>query len=181
LIAANPDISPNGLLEEIMSGSKTHEDFMNGNHFKAIIAIAPWGMAREFWDDEGLSKLRIPTLFMAGSQDTTSGYEDGIKAIYEKAVNSERYLLTFENAGHNAAAPIPAPIETINLKYPDSNRPLFGHYADPVWNTLRMNNIAQHYATAFFGKLLKKQTEMTDHLMLFEGAKGLKFEKGKAQ
>ena len=43
------------------------------------------------------------------SVDDVSGYEKGIKAIYEQAVSSDRYLLTFENANHNAAAPMPAP------------------------------------------------------------------------
>ncbi|MEZ5791977.1 MAG: hypothetical protein R3D34_14755 [Nitratireductor sp.] len=35
----------------------------------------------------------------------------------------------------------------------------FEHYADPVWDTVRMNNIAQHYATAFFSLHLKHESE----------------------
>ncbi|MDG1438898.1 MAG: hypothetical protein P8P98_07945, partial [Emcibacteraceae bacterium] len=165
-IASNTDVSPSGILEAVMSGSEAHETLVEGTHFKAIIAIAPWGMTRGFWDDESLKNLRIPTLFMAGSQDATSGYEDGIKALYEKSVNAQRYLLTFENAEHNAAAPIPAPKESASFIYADSKRPLFGHYADPVWDTLRMNNIAQHFVTAWLGKYLGRDPAMAAYLDL---------------
>ncbi|MFT7137494.1 MAG: hypothetical protein ACI80I_003509, partial [Akkermansiaceae bacterium] len=69
--------------------------------------------------------------------------------IFERA-SADRYLLSFQGAGHNAAAPIPAPAES----WPMSDElgwPPFLHYADPVWDTLRMNNIAQHFAAAFLG------------------------------
>ena len=51
-------------------------------------------------------------LFVAGSVDDVAGYEKGTRAIYQGAVNADRYLLTFLNANHNAGAPIPAPAET---------------------------------------------------------------------
>jgi predicted dienelactone hydrolase len=72
---------------------------------KAAIAIAPWGMQTGFWDAEGLKGITTPVLFVAGSADDVSGYEKGTRAIYAGAVNADRYLLTFVNAGHNAAAP----------------------------------------------------------------------------
>ena len=50
-------------------------------------------------------------LFVAGSVDDVAGYEKGTRAIYQAAVNADRYLLTFVNANHNAGAPIPAPAE----------------------------------------------------------------------
>ncbi|MGB7243907.1 MAG: dienelactone hydrolase, partial [Sulfitobacter sp.] len=64
------------------------------------------------------------------------------------------HLLTFENANHNAAAPIPAPAECwhMNGKWKFAG---FDHYADAVWDTTRMNNIAQHFATAFLDLHLK--------------------------
>ena len=31
----------------------------------------------------------------------------------------------------------------------------YTHYADPVWDTTRMNNILQHFATAHFDRYLK--------------------------
>jgi predicted dienelactone hydrolase len=132
---------------------------------KAALAIAPWGMQTGVWDAEGLKGIRTPVLFVAGSVDEIAGYEKGTKAIYTGAVNADRYLLTFINAGHNAAAPYPVPAEA--MTDPLSTRatsPLgaaspFGHYADAVWDTTRMNNILQHFATAFFDLHLKGERE----------------------
>jgi predicted dienelactone hydrolase len=118
---------------------------------KAAIAIGPWGMQGGFWDAEGLRGIRTPVLFVAGSADEVSGYERGTRAIYQAAVNAERYLLTFLQANHNAAAPYPAPSEVIA----PSASTAFAHYADPVWDTARMNNILQHFATAHFDRYLK--------------------------
>ncbi|MCC3861134.1 alpha/beta hydrolase family protein [Pseudemcibacter aquimaris] len=175
IVATNKDLSPHNVLKRHQAGSETHEDIVNNDNFNAIIAIGPWGMERGLWDDDGLDGVRIPIMYMAGSKDTTSGYEKGVKALFEKSVNAERYLLTFENAGHNAAAPIPAPRESYTGTYPDSDRPLFGHYADPVWDTVRMNNIAQHYATAFFDKILKKQSDKAEYLIQSDKLNGTSF------
>ena len=79
---------------------------------KAAVAIGPWGMQAGYWDAAGLAGIRTPTLFVAGSVDDVSGYEKGTRALFAGAVNAERYLLTFLNANHNAAAPMPAPAET---------------------------------------------------------------------
>ena len=127
---------------------------------KAGIAIGPWGMNAGFWDADGLAGVRTPLLFMAGDQDDISGYETGVKAIFEGTINAERYLLTFEGANHNAAAPIPAPVETW------SNKESFDHYADAVWDTVRMNNIAQHFAHAFFRLHLKHDAGARAYLEL---------------
>ena len=83
-----------------------------------------------------------------------AGYEKGTKAIYQGAVNADRYLLTFVNANHNAAAPIPAPAETYVAAEPGKPA-AFSHYADAVWDTVRMNNILDHFATAYFDLYLK--------------------------
>ena len=122
------------------------------SRIKAVVAFAPWGMERGFWDATGLAGLTLPTLFVAGSKDDVSGYEKGIKAIYEGAVNADRHLLTYVNARHNVA-PNPPP--------PASMRPGVGveeymHYAEPAWNERRINNINQHFVTAFLGLHLKK-------------------------
>ncbi len=67
-------------------------------------------------------------------------------------------LLTFDGAGHNAAAPFPAPKEAFtpspNLEFLPAE-----HYADALWDTLRMNGIAQHFAAAFLGLHLKGEVE----------------------
>lgn len=118
---------------------------------KAVIAFAPWGMERGVWDATGLANLTLPTLFVAGSKDDVSGYEKGIKAIYEGAVNADRYLLTYANARHNVA-PNPPPLATMLPGAPVED---YMHYAEPAWNEHRINNINQHFVTAFLGIHLK--------------------------
>ncbi|APH72433.1 alpha/beta hydrolase family protein [Aquibium oceanicum] len=160
--------APDGTLAIHQAGSPTH-DALPDPRYKAAIAFAPWGMERGFWDAEGLKGIEIPMFFVAGSVDDVSGYEKGVKVIYEQAVNSDRYLLTFENANHNAAAPMPAPVESWKVSEKLGWAP-FDHYADPVWDTVRMNNIAQHFATAFLGKELKGDESMDAYLDLVENA-----------
>ncbi len=120
---------------------------------KAVVAFAPWGMERGVWDTETLKGLEIPTFFVAGSQDDISGYEKGIKAIYNGAINANRYMLTYMNARHNVA-PNPPPVESLRagLHFDEYYR-----YAEPAWNERRINNINQHFVTAFLGIYLKKK------------------------
>jgi len=123
------------------------------DRIKAIVAFAPWGMERGVWDAEGLKGLKIPTFFVAGSQDDISGYEKGIKAIYEGAVNADRFLLTYKNARHNVA-PNPPPTEALT---PGLHIDEYFRYAEPSWDSRKLNNINQHFVTAFLGKHLKNQ------------------------
>lgn len=120
---------------------------------KAVVAFAPWGMQRGVWDAAGLQGLKIPTFFVAGSLDDVSGYEDGIKAIYNGAVNADRYLLTYINARHNVA-PNPPPAASLKAGV---NFDEYYHYAEPSWNGYRINNINQHFVTAFIGIYLKQK------------------------
>lgn len=118
---------------------------------KAVVAFAPWGMERGAWDSTSLSGLQVPTFFIVGSQDDISGYEKGVKTIFDGAVNTERYLLTYANARHNVASN-PAPPESLE---PGLNLDEYYRYAEPSWDKRRMNNINNHFLTAFLGKHLK--------------------------
>ena len=118
---------------------------------KAVVAFAPWGMERGVWDANGLAGLKKPTLFIAGDQDDISGYEKGIKAIYEGAVNADRYLLTYKNARHNVA-PNPPPAAALQ---PGLHIDEYYRYAEPSWDQRKINNINQHFLTAFLGTHLK--------------------------
>jgi predicted dienelactone hydrolase len=153
-----PFAPAHGLLAEHVAGAESFEA-RRDPRVVAAIAIAPWGMTAGFWNAEGLAGIDTPVMFMAGSVDDVAGYENGVRAIYEGAVNADRYLLTFVNANHNAAAPIPAPREAW-----DTGR--FDHYADPVWNTARMNNVAQHFATAYLRLHLNGDEAMNEYLDL---------------
>lgn len=160
-VKGRPGVPPNNLLAERSASNPEYAKSVDPR-IKAAIAIAPWGMQEGFWDAEGLKGIKTPLLFVAGSADDTSGYEKGTRAIYQGAVNADRYLLTFVGANHNAAAPIPAPQETYVER--DGQPGGFGHYADSVWDTVRMNNILDHFATAYFGILLGGEKDKQSYL-----------------
>ena len=164
--------APQGTLGIHQQGSETHEALPDPR-IKTAIAIGPWGMNTGFWDAEGLAGIEIPMLLIAGSDDTVSLYEDGVRAIWEGAVGVDRALLTFEGGSHNTAAPIPAPEESFyfneRLGFEVSE-----HYTDPVWDTVFMNDVAQHFATAWLDVELKGDAERAAYLDLPEiGGEGV--------
>jgi predicted dienelactone hydrolase len=121
------------------------------SRIKAVFAMAPWG-GNTFWDEESMKGLTVPTFILAGENDDVSGYENGIKLFFDRAINAERYMLVFENARHNIAlnAYDLDPLVSINMTADDYLR-----YDEPSWDNRRLNNIVQHFTTAFFGIYLK--------------------------
>jgi predicted dienelactone hydrolase len=127
---------------------------------KAAVLFAPWGGSiggapTGIFDTESLKKITAPTLWIAGSQDDISGYS-GIVNLFEASENSDRYLLTYENALHNVA-PNPAPPEAVT--WSQASR-----WAEPVWSSPRMNNINQHFITAFLEKQLRGSAKAGTYL-----------------
>jgi predicted dienelactone hydrolase len=160
--------APDGLLERHLSGSQSHLALPDPR-VKAAIAFAPWGMQRDVFDRAGLGNITVPFMVIAGDVDDISGYEQGPKALFEHMVNSDSALLTYRHANHNAGAPIPAPAEAWQpVDWLDFVP--FEHYADPVWDSVRMNNIAQHFVTAWLGLHLKGDKAMEAYLDLVEEA-----------
>jgi len=157
-----PAAPPNALLRERTAANAAYRASIDPR-VKAAIAIGPWGMQTGFWDADGLAGIRTPVLFVAGSVDDVSGYEKGTRAIFDLAVNAERYLLTFVNANHNAGAPVPAPLESFGWSETTRSSP-FTHYADAVWDTTRMNNILQHFVTAYVDLHLKGEVDRRAYL-----------------
>lgn len=158
--------APDGTLAMHLAGSASHEALMD-DRIKAVIAISPWGWNRGFWTPEGLAGVRKPILYMAGTADDVSGYDPGVKTIFENSTGAERWLLAFEEANHNAAAPMPAPVEAWAPSEHLDFVP-FDHYADAVWDTRRMNDILHHFATAFFDWQLKGDDAKAAYLDLVE-------------
>jgi predicted dienelactone hydrolase len=154
---------PGDLLNVHLSQSASHNALIDPR-IKAIIPIGPWGMNAGIWDASGLALLRKPMLLIAGSVDDVSDYPS-MRRIFDQSVGTERHLLTFENANHNAAAPIPAPEESWtpvdHLDFVPAE-----HYCDPVWDTVRMNNITQHFCTAFLDLHLKNDAQKAAFLDL---------------
>jgi len=144
---------PNGALSVRQAGN-----FETDPRIKAVVAFAPWGgeaalaaigvPGLSFWDAAGLEGLEVPTLFVVGDQDDVSGYEGGVKALFEGALNADRSMLVYQNARHNVA-PNPPPAEaSVNLDE-------YSRYAEFAWDPTRINNVNQHFVTAFLGVHLK--------------------------
>lgn len=114
------------------------------------------------WDLEGLKGLKTPTFFIAGNQDDISGCEKGIKAIYNGSNNAIRYILTYANARHNVAAN-PPPMESLQAGLHIDE---YYRYAEPSWDSRRMNNINQHFVTAYLGLHLKAKMEYSKYFDL---------------
>ncbi|MDZ7631318.1 MAG: hypothetical protein U5K74_08215 [Gemmatimonadaceae bacterium] len=161
--ASLPGAPPNALLQERSADNVAYQRGGGDSRIRAAVAIGPWGMQAGLWDEAGLAGVRTPTLFVAGSADDVSGYETGTRALFRGAVNAERYLLTFVGAGHNAGAPIPAPAES--YVYSGTLRSFrTARYADPIWDTRRMNNILAHFVTAHFDARLKGDSSRLAYL-----------------
>lgn len=156
---------PGGALTQRQAGNFTVDP-----RIKAVVAFAPWGGDAAvkgigvnfggkygFWEDAGLANLKVPTLFVVGDRDDVSYYEGGVKPLFENAVNAERYLLVYQNALHNSA-PNPPPAASL------SNYDDYMHYAEPAWDMARLNNLNQHFVTAFLNLKLKGQADAATYL-----------------
>lgn len=159
--------APGDLLARNAAGSEAHAELVDPA-VKAVVAIGPWGRNRDFWNAEGLAGVEKPLMIVAGGVDDVSEYP-AIRQIFEETTGTDRLLLTFENANHNAAAPMPAPEAAWEVSEA-TGKVHFDHYADAVWDTVRMNNILQHFVTAFMDLHLKGDAAKSDYLDLVEVA-----------
>ncbi len=138
---------PDGLLAMRQAGHPAFEAAREPR-LKAVVAVAPWGWPF-YYDAAGLAQLTVPSLFIVGDQDGVSGFEN-VKAMFDAAVHSDRYLLVYQNGRHNVVVnPPPAAAQ--------SNYDDYMHYQEPVWDNQRINNVNQHFLTAFLGIHLQKE------------------------
>ena len=140
---------PGGYFEDWLAGSPKFEG-RKRDTLKAVVAIAPWGMQppNSNWDAQGLAGIRIPSLFIVGDQDDVSGYEMGVRKLFEGAVNSERRMLVYENARHNVGGN-PTPPEAMG------SFAARAFFEEPVWRKDRIAAINQHFITAFLDLYVK--------------------------
>jgi predicted dienelactone hydrolase len=164
-LVTNENAPPNALAYRHAAANPEFRENLD-SRIRAGIAIAPWGMAAGVWNTDDLKGISVPIFYMGGSADETVSYENGTRAIFESASNSDRYLLTFLNAGHNAIAPIPLPIE---IHESDDHTGAY-HYTDAVWDSVRSSNIMIHFATAFFDYQLKGNAASRAYLDLTPNA-----------
>lgn len=128
---------------------------------KALVAIAPWGTQpqQNNWDAAGLAGIRIPSLFIVGDHDDVSGYEQGVRKAFEGVVNSERYLLVYENGRHNVGGNPPPP-EAMG-KFTTQ-----AFFDEPVWRKDRIAAINQHFITVFLDLYVKGDAARREYLDL---------------
>ena len=148
--------APQGLLERNMIETDTQMSLAD-DRVKAVVAFGPWGNNTGFWDAQSWAGIETPLMLIAGGIDDVSQY-DAIRGIFDETVNTTRHLLTFEHANHNAGAPMPAPSESYAVSETLGYAP-FDHYADAVWDNVRMNNISQHFVSGYLDLHLKGDTE----------------------
>ena len=126
---------------------------------KAIVAIAPWGAApvNRSWKAEALENIKLPLLFIAGDHDDVSGYDDGIKWLYDGAVNADRHMLVYENGRHSIGGNPEPP-------FADDYFDLTDWFNEPVWRRDRVVGINQHFVTAFMNLHLKANEDARSYL-----------------
>ncbi len=124
----------------------------------AIVALAPAGGApKSAWGEEGLAKITAPLLLIQGDADPVVDYKTGALAVFDGAVNSDRYLLSYKQAGH-AIALNPAPAEMRGSVW-DTD-----WFEDPIWRQDRINAINLHFITAFLDLHLRGQAHRAAYL-----------------
>jgi len=125
---------------------------------RAIVALAPAGGApSSAWGADGLAALTAPLLLIQGDSDATVDYKTGALAVFGGAVNADRYLLTYKQAGHSIALN-PAPREMRGSVWD------MDWFEDPIWRQDRINAINLHFITAFLAVHLQKDDSKSAYL-----------------
>jgi len=153
----NMEQVPGGWMKRLASGAATEaEGKVPG--VKAIVAIAPAGGApRSAWGNTGLLGITAPMLLIQGDADRTVNYQTGALANFDNAKNSNRYLLTFLQAGHDIGLN-PAPVQMHGSLWD------MDWFVDPIWRPERVNAINLHFITAFLAIHLKGDASMISFL-----------------
>jgi predicted dienelactone hydrolase len=142
-------LMPGPYFDPWTEGSPSYQEKLR-KEVKAIVAIAPWGQQPPYnmWDASGLAGIKLPLLVIAGDQDDVADFPNGIKPIFERAVNSDRCMLVYENARHNVGGN-PAPPEML------SSFVTREYFEEPAWRKDRITATNQHFITAFLDLNLK--------------------------
>lgn len=151
------DLVGGGWMKRIARGA-SQEGMAQVSGVKAVIAIAPaGGLPRSAWGTEGLLDIRAPMLLIQGDADPVVDYKTGALAVFENARNSDRYLLTFRQAGHSIALN-PVPMEMRGSLWD------MDWFEDPIWRQDRVNAINLHFITAFLAIHLRGKANMRGFL-----------------
>jgi predicted dienelactone hydrolase len=125
----------------------------------AVVLMAPWGGQPDnrAWTASGLAGMKKPVLFIAGDQDDIVNYPEGVRWLFEGTKAADRYMLVYLDARHNIAA------NQQDLG-PNPSAEAVGYSREPVWRQDRLNQINQHFVTAFLDFTLKADTSKRGYL-----------------
>ncbi len=138
---------PGGHAARLQAGSPDYLALLDPR-IRAVVALAPWGATFGIWEPAGIAGLEVPSLFIVGDQDQTAPYA-GVQWLFDNAVNSDRYMLKYQSAIHEVAVNPPPPISEAHYRE-------YMHYQEPAWDNRKINNVNQHFVTAFLGMHLKQ-------------------------
>lgn len=167
-----------GFLEQAANAMLPLFNFCNaGKHsvderWKAMVAYAPWGQELGVHKPESLAQISVPSLYIAGENDDISGYEPGVKTLYDQTGGADTFMLVYENARHNFASH-PAPKEAYQTDVE------IGHYSEPAWSSESLTRINEHMTLAFVNCYVKQNKEACAFLPKRQDATQLKQADGK--
>lgn len=117
---------------------------------KAVVAIAPWGGQPDnrAWTALSLGAVKQPVLMIDGDHDDVVNFKQGVRWIFDRLKGTGRRLLVYREAKHNVAGNA--------TRFEDApNHEAVAYLAEPVWRLDRINQINQHFVTAFLDSTLK--------------------------
>ena len=148
---------PGGLLIPYCRGGAL-QSALKVAHLRAVVAISPaGGPPWDAWGRHGLAAIHVPLFLVNGNRDHTVGYRRAGLLVFKDAIHAPRYLLTFEEAGHDIGLD-PAPPQMRGSLWNIS------WFQDPVWNTRRVNAINAHFITAFLDLYVKGEKRFAAYL-----------------
>ena len=155
LAASGAVLQTKGPMSKMIPGGLPDNMSFHIDGLKATVAIAPAGATA--WAPDGLRGISTPLFLIAGDRDPTVDYKTGARAFFDTAVNARRYLLTYQNGGHNLALGTTPPEMRDNLWNQD-------WFEDAVWRKERTVAINLHFITAFLDRHVKGDVNRDSYL-----------------
>lgn len=125
----------------------------------STILFAPWGGQPDnrAWTAKGVAKLTKPVLFISGDNDRAVNYREGVRWLFDSAKGTDRYLLVYREGTHNIVG------NATDLSE-NATEQAIGYAREPVWRQERLNQINQHFVTAFLDLTLKGEPSKRKYL-----------------
>ena len=125
--------------------------------WKAVQVFSPWGGELDVHDAKSMEKITVPMFYVAGDQDNTSGFENGIKKLFKQTGSADKYMMVYKNARHNIAGH-PPPGIAFSTDFE------LGHYFEPSWKIETLNRVNKHMTLAFLDCHVKNNKDRCSYL-----------------